>query len=374
MNASSQRLPRWKINLFWTLFVSSLILGSIELLNKSGAVPGLFPSNSEMNDYSKEEALRLSVYRVLFDFGIRVDWITGDSRSKTVLVPNDLPMVAPYIALTGKFRELGGTLIKAESNSAGDRMTIEVALQKEPLFRVTLLKDPELERNAGKIAIVIDDFGYSFGSQVEAFLNLNQEITFAILPGLPYSRKIAQAAVDGNRQAILHLPMEAKKDDVGFDGFTLHTRLPKEEIRARLRKSIKAVPHIVGLSNHMGSLATEDARLLRVMMEEVKKTGLFFLDSHTGPGTLAYATARGMAIPCAINDAFLDRIPEEPFIREQVYLLAEMASRRGYAIGIGHPKKMTLKVLQKELPVLARRGYQFVGVSELIEKKQMTRK
>jgi polysaccharide deacetylase 2 family uncharacterized protein YibQ len=47
--------------------------------------------------------------------------------------------------------------------------------------------------------------------------------------------------------------------------------------------------------------------------------------------------------------------------------LAEIASRKGFAIGIGHPKKVTLKVLQKELPKLEKKGYKFVNISEVVK-------
>ncbi len=366
MAAQSNKLPRWKMRLLWSLLVLCLILTSLKLLD--GPKPALsFFSSSEVNDDSQEEALKLSVYGVLFDFGIQVDWITGDSHFKTVLVPADLPIVVPYTALVTRFGELGGALIKAESNPGGDRLTVEVGLKGKSLFQVTLLKDPELRRLAGKIAIVIDDFGYSFSSLVKGFIELDQEITLSILPGLDYSRKIAQAGFDAKQGVILHLPMEAKNDEVGFDDLILRTGLSETEIRDRVRKAVRGLPHIIGLNNHMGSLATEDEKLLSVMMDEVKRSGLFFLDSHTNFKTRAYSVAGKRGVPCAINDTFLDAIAEEPFIREQVYLLAEIASRKGQAIGIGHPEKLTLQVLKEELPKLERRGFQFVSVAELVK-------
>ncbi len=366
MATQFNKLPHWKIRLFWSLSFLCLILASIKLLDQPE--PGLnFFSSSGMNDTSQKEALKFSVYHVLFDFGIRVDWITGDHHSKTVLVPADLPIVTPYTALVSRFDELGGDLIKAESNPRGDRLTLEVGLKGKSLFQVTLLRDPELRRFAGKIAIVIDDFGYSFSSLVKGFINLDQKITLSILPGLDYSKKIAQAGFEAKRDVILHLPMEAKNDEVGFDGLTLRSGLSEAEIRDRVRNAVKGLPHITGLNNHMGSLATADVKLLSVMMDEVKKAGLFFLDSHTNFETRAYSVAGKNGIPCAINDTFLDAIEEEPFIRGQVYLLAEIASRKGQAIGIGHPEKLTLKVLKEELPKLERRGFQFVSVSELVK-------
>ncbi|MFQ5750552.1 MAG: divergent polysaccharide deacetylase family protein [bacterium] len=360
-------IPRWKIRLFWTLVFSALISGAIKILDRPEPGLNFLPTAKEFNDYSQKEALKFSIYQVLFDYGIRVDWLAGDSRYKTVRIPADLPLTEPYVDLLFNIRNLGGQLLKAETNPKGDKMVIEVGLNDEALFQLTLVSDASLKRVGGKIAIVIDDFGYVFSSLVKQFLNLNHKITYAILPGLQFSKEIADTAFKKNREIMIHMPMEPKNGKVKKDDYILLTSMSEQEIRERLRKAISAIPHAQGLNNHMGSLATENSQLLQVAMDEIKKAGLFFLDSRTDFKTLAYSWAQKMAVPCSINDTFLDRIQEEPFIRQRLYLLAEIASKNGQAIGIGHPNKWTLKVLQEELPKLERKGFKFVNISKVVK-------
>lgn len=366
MSFNKDNLPRGKVRLFWTLLVSSLVLGSIKLLDRSEPGLNVFPKYV-VNEHQQKEMLKFSFYRVLFDFGIRVDWISGDSYYKTVHIPKDLAIVEPYAGLVTRFLELGGTLLKAESNPLGDKKVIEVGLNQESLFQLTLVEDSKISRVNGEIAIVIDDFGNSFRSWVEDFLNLEQTVTVSILPGLRYSEKIAQAAFERKLDVMVHLPMEPQNGRFKSDDFMLLTNMEEEEIRRRIRKAIRSVPHAKGLNNHMGSLATIDEQLLSTTMDEIKQAGMFFLDSRTNPKSLGYSVAQSKKIPCGMNDTFLDAIEEEPFIRQQVNLLAEIASRNGQAIGIGHPNKVTLKVLQEELPKLEKRGFQFVSVSELVK-------
>lgn len=358
-------IPTWKIRLFWLLLFSGLVLATIKFVQHQDIE--LFARKPKLNPQEQKEELKFSFYRVLFDYGIRVDWIAGDNYYKIVRVPKDLPIVEPYAALVARFEELGGVLLKARSRPLGDEMVLEVGLDGEPLFHVTLVEDPDLQRFKGRIAIVIDDFGYFFNGVVEGFLNLPERITFSILPGLTYSEKIAQAAYAENREVMLHLPMEPKNGHFEADDYILLTNMQEQEIRDRAQKAIKSVPHVRGINNHMGSLATENETLLKIVMSEIKKAGLFFLDSRTSPNSLAFTWARKNNIPCAINNTFLDSIAEEPFIRQQVNLLAEMAARNGQAVGIGHPNELTLKVLQEELPQLEKRGFQFVAVSNLLE-------
>jgi polysaccharide deacetylase 2 family uncharacterized protein YibQ len=343
------------------------ILAAIKLFDRPEPGLQIFPQLPEVTDHSKIEALRFSVYEVLFDFGIRVDWIAGDSESKTVRVPADLPLVEPYCALAAKFRQLGGKLLRADVNPFGDRAVIEVGLKKERILQITLESDPRLARSAGKIAVVIDDFGYSFSTVIKGFLNLDYPITFAILPGLEHSAAIADSAFARNREVIIHLPMEPKNGKVNKDEYILLTQMDEQEIRQRVRRAMAAIPHARGLNNHMGSLATEDGRVLAPMMDEIKNAGLFFLDSRTDNSSQAYTWAQKLNIPSGINDTFLDAIREEPFIREQINLLAEISARQGSAIGIGHPEKLTFTVLRDELPKLEKRGFKFVSISEVIK-------
>jgi len=55
------------------------------------------------------------------------------------------------------------------------------------------------------------------------------------------------------------------------------------EIRRQIETDLTAVPYVSGVNNHMGSRFMEDEAGLAVMMEELAKKGLFFVDSLTTP-------------------------------------------------------------------------------------------
>ena len=63
---------------------------------------------------------------------------------------------------------------------------------------------------------------------------------------------------------------------------------------------------------------------------------------------------------------FLDNELDEEKITEQLMKLADVAERKGLAIGIGHVKPQTLSVLQKEIPILQSKGFRFEFVSRLV--------
>jgi polysaccharide deacetylase 2 family uncharacterized protein YibQ len=112
---------------------------------------------------------------------------------------------------------------------------------------------------------------------------------------------------------------------------------------------------------------------MRAFLEVVKKHNWFFVDSLTTGRSKGKALAREMKIPTAARDVFLDysNDPKEldhiDYIHKQLEHLIALAERRGSAVGIGHFKKNTVKVLAEMLPELERRGVQLVHVSELVE-------
>lgn len=369
----SREPPLWKIRFFWVLLFSALFLGMFKMVIKSEIIQNLWSDEDSVDNFPHEEALRFSIYPVLLNFGIRMEWFGGSSEHKIIHIPGDLNPLEPYVALINRFRELHGEIIRAETNPRSDRFFIQVGLKGKPLFDLTLIYDRNLERQVGNIALVVDDFGHFYNDLVEGFLNMDSKITFAVIPGLPESKRIAEMAAKQGHEVLIHMPMEAMNRKSKNSHFILLTSMQPAEIRQRLRRAIKLVPHAVGLNNHMGSQATVDGNLLAVVMDELKNTNLFFLDSRTNSRSLAFEWAVKKRVPALKNDSFLDVLDEKPYIKEKLYELAEMAVRKGYAIGIGHPGKNLLSVFEKEIPNLKKKGFKFITLSKIFQERRVQR-
>ncbi|MCX7927940.1 MAG: divergent polysaccharide deacetylase family protein [Candidatus Omnitrophica bacterium] len=216
----------------------------------------------------------------------------------------------------------------------------------------------------GKIAIVIDDAGYTFNN-LQILEGFNYPLTFSILPEAPYSRQIAEQLHRMNFQLILHLPLEPY-DEKHLEPNTITTTLDETSIRFIINSQIKNIPHIRGVSNHMGSKATEDYKTMEIVLDEIRKRKLFFIDSLVTPNSVCEQIAQKKKIPYARRDIFLDNILDSANIQKQLEILAEKAQQNGFAIGIGHDRKVTLMALKEEIPRLAKKGYRFVFVSELV--------
>lgn len=226
-------------------------------------------------------------------------------------------------------------------------------------------KAPKVPIIKGKIAIVIDDWGYNLNN-FYILEEIKSPLTVSVLPNLAYSRSAAQALHKHGAQVILHLPLEPH-EKFRLEKNTILTSMDEETIRNIVRQDLDALYYVRGVSNHMGSRATEDPRTMGIIFSELKKKNLFFLDSLVSPRTVCFSLAKKMQIPFARRDIFLDNKEEAGYIRGQIQKLKIRARVYGQAVGIGHDQKTTLEVLREAMPELEKEGYKFVFISELVK-------
>ena len=219
-----------------------------------------------------------------------------------------------------------------------------------------------------RIAIVIDDLGGEENSVSRELLTWDIPITFSILPFVPHAKRLASEAHQKGREIILHVPMEPHgypRTNPGR-GVLLHT-MSKEGLRRQLLEDIEAVPYIRGVSNHMGSRLMEDPEKLKVILTELKKKDLFFLDSRTTPQSVGFQIARSLGVKSGERSVFLDHAQGEQAVMQSLELLIQTALSSGKAIGIGHPHVATITSLKKMIPRIQGKGIEIVPLSELLE-------
>ena len=218
-----------------------------------------------------------------------------------------------------------------------------------------------------KVAIVIDDLGGE-NHIAQEFLQRNLPVTFSILPFTPYSKAIALEAHRRGKEVILHLPMEAHGYPKVRPGEgVLLQEMDEESLLLQLSKDIEAVPHIKGVSNHMGSRLMEDPEKLKIIFSELKRRGLFFLDSRTTPQTVGLQTAHAIGLKAAERTLFLDNSPDEEDVKQKIEELNQLALDTGKAIAIGHPHSSTLKTLKEMIAKMKEKGIDVVPLSAVME-------
>lgn len=238
------------------------------------------------------------------------------------------------------------------------------SLDKEPIKEETSVDINVPMR--GVIALIIDDFGYRNDHISNGFLELPGNLTYAVIPGHDYSQSFSKKAYDAGYEIVVHMPMENIGKTYGEEEYVLMSYFQEAEIKERINKSFAHLPEAVGLNNHQGSRGTADLRIMTILAHEIKENKKFFVDSRTTRNSVAESTMRKYGVPTNKRDIFLDNDLDEQKIKIQMLKLADVAERKGIAIGIGHVKPQTLAVLQREIPDLQKKGFRFEFVSRLV--------
>jgi len=219
----------------------------------------------------------------------------------------------------------------------------------------------------GRIVIIIDDFGYSYGSVEQGFLKLNPSVTFSVIPGHTHSQKIARLAVRYGHQVMIHMPMEPLKYHGGEESFMIMDGMDQFEVEYRINKAISELSMAKGMNNHMGSRITGSVDMINKISRVLKDQDLFFVDSYTVNGTVVRKVMKSHGIRVFERDIFLDHVNTETEIRRQIMKLSRIAQKKGVAVGIGHNRTLTLKLLKELIPKLENDGFEFIPAGDLLK-------
>ena len=160
--------------------------------------------------------------------------------------------------------------------------------------------------------------------------------------------------------------MQSSLGAKGEDDYKLKVGMTSDEIEWRLNEALKEIPEAIGINNHQGSKATTDGKVMGVVASVLKQKNKIFLDSRTSSKTVGEKTMRTYGVPTARRHVFLDNDLDIDKISQQLEKLVKVSKKNGIAIGIGHVKTNTLKVLKEEIPKLSDKGYEFKFLSQVV--------
>lgn len=220
------------------------------------------------------------------------------------------------------------------------------------------------------LAIVIDDLTAD-AAGFEELLALDVPLTFALFPDQPDVGVLAKQVAVRGHEVILHVPMDAGKvNPIWYAGRALSAQQSDREIQALVGEWFRKVPQARGMNNHMGTMATQDERVVRALLEVAQSRSKFVLDSLTTERTVMPKMAVELGVPCLQRSLFLDHRPGKGEAAEQLRRLGTWARRHGAAIGIGHVgqgREGTAQALAEVVPELQTQGIRLVTLSTLLQ-------
>ena len=276
-------------------------------------------------------------------------------------------VVSLHLELRHLLAPLGAGVLESAVEPGSGQVSLTLGCQGAPALRLRLIPQEAEQPIKGRIALLIDDFGARWDALHQAFAQLGVPLTVSVIPSLRQAETTAREMEARGCEVVLHLAMEPFNTAYRNEPIMIRAGDGEAEIRRILDQALKAVPGARGVNNHMGSKATSHRETMDRFLDEVKRRGLYFIDSRTIASTVAYEMAQDKNLPSAERQVFIDTEDDAAMIRRQVAELARQAAKRGEALGIGHCRRTTLEVLREALPRLQAEGYDFVFVSELVK-------
>lgn len=226
---------------------------------------------------------------------------------------------------------------------------------------------PPVAAGQAMVAIVIDDMGIDRPRSMRA-VELTGPLTLSYLPyGKDLEGQTALARFKGH-ELMVHLPMEPSGSaDPGPNA--LKTDLDERELRRRIAANLSHFDSYVGINNHMGSKFTASRPGMEIVIDEIKKRGLLFLDSRTSAQSVGAELASAAGVPNASRNVFLDDVLSSDNVWHQLGELEKAAKRNGYAVAIGHPHDNTLNALAEWLPGLRDKGLVLVPLTSIVRQR-----
>ena len=237
-----------------------------------------------------------------------------------------------------------------------------------PIWRQNRALGYDLDIERPKIVVVIDDLGLN-QKRSNAVVDLPGPLTLSYLPYSDNLHKQTHRAKGQGHELMVHMPMQplSKKANPGPNA--LLADLSESELLERIENNLSAFDGYVGINNHMGSAFTQDAEGLKVLMSELQKRDVLYLDSRTSPASIAENMARLYSVATTNRDVFIDHENTPEFIESALRKVEKTARRKGSAIAIGHPHPQTVDALKEWLPTLEAKGFQLVPITAVVAER-----
>lgn len=228
----------------------------------------------------------------------------------------------------------------------------------------------DVDDNSPRIAILITDIGLNTRSSDRAINDLPGQIDLAFSPyGRNLQRWMDKARAKGH-EGFLMIPTEPLNYPANDPGpHTLISDLSEQDNLLRLDWVLSQVTGYVGVVNHMGSKFTASEVALTPILNDLKNRGLMFLDARSTRFSMAARMARGINMPVAMNDRYIDNIIAAKDIQMQLGELEKTATTFGAAVGLARATPLTITEISKWAMSLKEKGIELVPVSAIANRQ-----
>lgn len=195
--------------------------------------------------------------------------------------------------------ELKGGAVLSARETAPERGVMQVKMvlglpklaTQEVLLTRTARTEEHVAPGSARLAIVL--FGLSDDpAEVKPYLDLAAPFAVALQAGGPRSGALFRAAHAASRELVVALPLEpVNYPRVNPGPGTIRVTMSPAEITGVTRKYLDQASPLVAVTNHMGSLATQDMTAMKALFQELSRRHAPFVHLMPASGSVCRSLA-----------------------------------------------------------------------------------
>ncbi len=251
----------------------------------------------------------------------------------------------------------------------GDFYVLRFNSKKPHLFDVllTLRMADRYFSGTAQLAIVIQDFRFEANKTTTRLLSFPHPLTLCLMPAAKKSDLSAQAAHEYNKEIVIHLLLEpSTKINTPFMESMIMVHYEEQQIRDLVDHGTDRIPWFTGYSNLHGSRAGEDSRVMRIVLEEVKKNKSYFLEDVTSRNSIIKTMSEKLSVPYAQIQGKLPSGASTDVLEDKIKHFCYIAQKKGYFIIGAQANEALLSALEQTVPFFEQNGIQLVPVSTIV--------
>jgi len=319
----------------------------------------------------KSKDLVKNIYTILKSLDVNPDGITSqlfleeNTREIKATIPRGVPLALLIWqftdATTRTDYDIADSYIVANQNT---HHLIFISKRKEKI-RLILSQDSRYLSGSVKMAVLINNFGFSAEKTTIDYLSFPDPLTVSLLPTETVSEWTAKIANHYKKEILISLPLEGYRAS-GKIKNTILLHYDDEKIKSLIHEAITCIPNFSGFCNYDGSRALEDSRVTKLVLGETKRRHGFFVQIGKIRKSLVAEKCRELQVPYQEVSKIISDKANEHSVDSLLTRAVITGRRTGQVIVCSPPTSAFIRTLTRKKDLLTENGVQLVYVSDIL--------
>lgn len=256
------------------------------------------------------------------------------------------------------------------------------AAEEEMLFAKTNVENKKRKRTKSQfeevnitdisrkpvIAVIITGLGLSTTSTSDA-LDLPASVTLGFSPYSPQLKKWMDDAINKGHEVMLNIPMETKDIKMHDPGpYALFKAASPKDNLTRLKMLLGLTNDKVGVYSDKGEIFSNSYSNIEPILKFLLLRKIWYIYGGGYQNNTLTQISDRIGYPTLVADLYIDEEIDNFSINERLREAKKTAIDKGYAVIFARPYPITIRMLQRWIPLIEAQGIEVLPISNFMGK------